>query len=101
MQYDLNEYLQLIEYMLCIWKNDAQHKRPFTVVIPIVIYHGKRSFQPRPFHTYFFHLPDDLKQFIPDFEYIFTNIKKNCCCLKPYPCFWDCKGSRKLELPKF
>ena len=43
-------------------------------VIPIVLYHGKESWNPGNLSTQFKKLPDAAKPFIPDFEYVFIDL---------------------------
>ena len=43
-------------------------------VIPIVLYHGKESWNPGHLSTQFKNLPDAAKPFIPDFEYVFIDL---------------------------
>ena len=62
-------YLQFLEYQLGIWHADIAHKRALTIVIPIVIYQGKRGWSKKTFPQYFKDLPDLLQRFIPNFDY--------------------------------
>lgn len=49
------------------------NQRPLTVVIPILIHQGKRKFVKRPFYHYFKDLPEELRSFIPDFDFFLTS----------------------------
>lgn len=69
-------FLQLLEYMLAIWKKDYLEKRPFTIIIPIVVYRGKRGFKKKPFYQYFPNLPEQLRPFIPQFDFILNSVQK-------------------------
>ncbi len=69
-------YIQLLEYMIAIWRSDLQDKRPFTIIIPIVVFQGQGVFKPKPFFKYFPDLPEELRRFIPHFDYLLTGIKK-------------------------
>lgn len=69
-------YIQLLEYMIAIWRSDLQAKRPFTIIIPIVVYQGQGVFKPKPFFKYFPDLPEELRRFVPHFDYLLTGIKK-------------------------
>ena len=69
-------YLQFMEYQLGIWNADMTHSRALTVVIPIVIYQGKRGWRKKRFPQYFKNLPDALWRFVPDFDYHLTAVNK-------------------------
>jgi predicted transposase/invertase (TIGR01784 family) len=68
---DRSLFLQLLEYMLAIWRIDFAEKKPFTIIIPIVIYQGKKGYRKKPMYHYFPNLPEQLRPFIPQFEFIF------------------------------
>jgi len=72
-----NEYLQLLRYMLNIWEYQTKNKQSLTPVIPVIFYHGADEWSFREFFT-FFDLTENncLKQFIPNFSYILTDITK-------------------------
>jgi hypothetical protein len=67
-------YLQLLRYILNIWLEDYSKKRHLSVVIPIVVYHGKREWNVKPFKNYFPKLPKAFDTYIWDLPYILTNI---------------------------
>lgn len=66
-------HFQFLEYMIGIWGEDIVNKRRLTVVIPILIHQGKRKWIKRPFQYFFKDLPEDLRGFIPDFDYYLTS----------------------------
>ena len=68
-------YLQFLEYQLGIWYEDISHRRPLTVVIPIVIYQGLKTWNQKAFSEYFRNIPVELKRFIPHFDYHLTSVK--------------------------
>ena len=70
--YDLA--FQLLCYLVNIWKSADKLKKPRMPVIPIVLYHGKESWNPGHLSSQFKNLPDMAKSFIPDFEYIFIDL---------------------------
>ena len=53
--------LQVLEYILLIWKEDQKQKRALTLVIPIVIYHGEGNWKHKEFTDMFPVIPDFLK----------------------------------------
>lgn len=67
-------YIQLLRYILNIWLEDYSKKRHLSVVIPIVVYHGKRKWNVKPFKNYFPKLPKAFDMYIWDLPYILTNI---------------------------
>ena len=67
---------QLLQYMVAIWVLDIKNKRPFSNIIPIVIFHGDKVTVARPFSSYFNFQSDITNPFIPNFNYIFLNVKK-------------------------
>ena len=70
-------HLQLLRYLLQAWEQDMEEKRSLTLTIPIILYHGKKKWKHRKFEDYF-DLPDEkLKQFIPNFEYLLTDLSKS------------------------
>ncbi len=67
--------LQLLQYMICIWLLDLKNDRPLSIIIPIVIYHGDKVTVARPFSSYFNFQSEITNAFIPDFNYLFLNVK--------------------------
>ena len=69
-------HLQLLRYLLEAWEQDIEEKRSLTLTIPIILYHGKKKWKHRKFEDYF-NLPDDiLKPFVPNFDYLLTDLSK-------------------------
>jgi predicted transposase/invertase (TIGR01784 family) len=60
--------------MANLWKNSAKQKKPRIPVIPIVLYHGTDKWNPGILSSRFQNLPDAVRPFVPDFEYIFVNL---------------------------
>ena len=69
-------HIQLLSYMLNIWKDDITNKRDLRIVIPIVIYHGRERWEYRPFKEYFKSLVPYMESFIPDFKFILEDLKR-------------------------
>lgn len=69
-------HLQLLDYLLQIWEDDVKNSRPLSLVIPMVVYHGEKGWQPRSFQDYFPNMPDDWRAFIPDFHYLLTDLSR-------------------------
>ena len=60
--------LQLMEYMLGIWRKNQQDKQALIPIIPIVFYHGERKWNYKEFEEHF-GIDKDLQVFLPKFEY--------------------------------
>ena len=66
---------QLNQYMLNVWKSGfKQNKEKPIPVIPIILYHGKEKWVYQSMTSYFENLDEDLKKYIPDFEYHLINL---------------------------
>ena len=62
--------LQLLGYMHSMWKKDREAKKPLRVIISLVFYHGKGSWQiPMQFIEQF-PVVDELKPFLLNFTYV-------------------------------
>jgi predicted transposase/invertase (TIGR01784 family) len=68
-------HFQLLRYLLEHWITQEKKKEKPTVVIPIILYHGKEEWKLRSLFDYFEGLDDVLKAFIPNFEYHLTDLK--------------------------
>ena len=67
---------QLLRYILNIWDRAAKQKRPFPIVLPIILYHGKRAWKKRPLEEYVSGDTDLFARFIPGFEYLLVDLSK-------------------------
>jgi predicted transposase/invertase (TIGR01784 family) len=65
-------HLQLLRYILEHLNAQIKAKERLTVVIPILIYHGEEKWKVRPFFDYFEGIDEDLKRYIPNFDYNLT-----------------------------
>ena len=77
--YDKYTPIQLLQYMLQIWKQHIKENKTskLPIIVPLVLYHGKSKWN---IGTNFINLfddpPDDLKPYIPDFEYILYDLSQ-------------------------
>jgi predicted transposase/invertase (TIGR01784 family) len=71
---DNNLQFQLLRYMGNIWENSIKQKQLRMPVIPVVLYHGKKAWCPGTLSSRFKNLPDAVKPFIPDFEFVFVDL---------------------------
>jgi hypothetical protein len=67
-------FLQLLEYMIFIWKNDLTNGRSPSIIIPIVIFQGKKGLRIKDLHSCFKGIPADLLQYIPNLKIHLTNV---------------------------
>ena len=66
--------IQILKYILEILSLDIQENRPYSFVLPIIIYHGDKKSKPKPLYSYFDGLPHYLQKFIPSIDFIFINL---------------------------
>ena len=71
-----NEYFQLLRYIINIWDYSVNNKEEPQIVIPVIFYHGEDKWEVKPLFNYFKGADNTLKQFIPDFKYIITDLNK-------------------------
>lgn len=67
-------FLQLLEYIILIWKDDLANKRKPSLIIPIVVFQGKRGLKTKQMHDCFRGIPRELLPFIPNFACHLTNV---------------------------
>ncbi|MDX2250245.1 MAG: Rpn family recombination-promoting nuclease/putative transposase, partial [Bacteroidia bacterium] len=69
-------HLQLLRYMLEIWDREARENKPLSLVIPILLYHGKEAWEYRPFDSYFSgELDEGLRSYAPLFDFLTLNLQ--------------------------
>jgi predicted transposase/invertase (TIGR01784 family) len=69
-------HLQLLQYILNVWKEERKQKKKLSVVIPIVIHHGEGTWKYKSMKSYFKGLHPSLVKFIPDFDYLLFTLDK-------------------------
>jgi hypothetical protein len=69
-------HLQLLQYILNIWKEERKQKKDLSIVIPIIIHHGEGNWQYKSMKTYFEGVHPALEKFIPAFDYLFFTLDK-------------------------
>jgi predicted transposase/invertase (TIGR01784 family) len=67
-------HFQLLRYILNIWESFRKQRKPVPIVLPIILYHGKQKWNPRPFQAYVSGDTDLFARFIPGFEYILVDL---------------------------
>lgn len=68
-------FLQLLEYIVYIWKEDLANKRKPSVIIPIVVFQGKKGLKTKQLHDCFKGVPQEILKHIPNFEYHLTAVQ--------------------------
>jgi predicted transposase/invertase (TIGR01784 family) len=70
-------YIQLLTYLLNFYKTKKKNKK-LELIIPIIVYHGKKAWERKEFSEYF-NLSEDaniLKRFIPNFDYVLSDLPR-------------------------
>ena len=67
-------FLQLLEYIILIWKSDLSNRRQPSVIVAIVFFQGKKGLRVKEMHDCFKGIPKELLPFIPNFKCHFTNV---------------------------
>ena len=57
-----------------IWETNIKQGEPFKVVLPVIVYHGKEAWRSRRLREYFEGIDETFYQFLPEFEYLLTDL---------------------------
>lgn len=71
--------LHLLRYMIRIWEQALKQgvARPLPPIIPIVVYHGRARWKiGLEFFDLFNDLPEELKSFVPSFQYLLCDLSR-------------------------
>jgi hypothetical protein len=68
-------FLQLLGYIVAVWKQDRLEDRQPTIVIPLVINQSKKVLKAKTLHDLFKNVPNDLLKYIPQFQFHLLNIQ--------------------------
>ena len=69
-------HLQLLQYILNVWKEERKQKKKLSVIIPVIIHHGEGTWKYKSMKSYFKGLHPSLDRFIPDFDYLLFTLDK-------------------------
>ncbi|MEW6608990.1 MAG: Rpn family recombination-promoting nuclease/putative transposase [bacterium] len=69
-------HLQLLRYILKIWETNIKQKEGLRPVIPIIFYHGKERWVVKGLSEYFRGIDEGLKRYIPEFDYLLTDLSR-------------------------
>jgi len=67
-------FLQLLKYIINIWEYNIKQNQNLMPIIPIIFYHGVEKWEYKKFYDYFYGIDNELKQFLPDFDYLLTDL---------------------------
>ncbi|PWK18401.1 putative transposase/invertase (TIGR01784 family) [Arcicella aurantiaca] len=65
---------QLLRYMTNIWIEEQKQEKQPSVVIPIIIHHGKVTWKKKPMRSYFGNIHSSLVNFLPEFDYLLFSL---------------------------
>ncbi len=68
-------FLQLLSYIVMIWKDDRKARRSPTIVIPFVINQSKRHIKEKTLHDSLRGVPNELLKFVPQLQYHILNVQ--------------------------
>ena len=67
--------LQLLEYMVACWRLKGRQEQPLPMIIPLVVYHGKREWKVGLRLADLFTITDrELLKYLPDFSYLLYDL---------------------------
>lgn len=68
--------IQVGSYIFSSFLKQIQNKEPLSVVVPILLYHGEKRWKCKTLDELFKDIDEELKQFIPSFDFIFNDLGK-------------------------
>ncbi len=66
--------IQIGGYIFSALQKQAQNNEPLSVIIPVLLYHGKGKWQYRTLTNIFDNLDTEWKRYVPDFEYVYHDL---------------------------
>jgi predicted transposase/invertase (TIGR01784 family) len=66
--------VQIGGYIFSAFQKQIQNKEPLSLVIPVLLYHGKIKWQYRTLANLFEGIDKEWEQFLPGFEYIYNDL---------------------------
>lgn len=66
--------VQIGSYLFSALQKQAQNNEPLSLVIPVLLYHGKGRWQYRTLAGLFDNVENEWKRYLPDFEYIYNDL---------------------------
>ena len=68
-------HIQIGDYKQGAYNKQLAAKQPLSVVVPIIVYHGKRKWVVKPFSQYFGDIDEEFHRFIDPLEYYLTDLE--------------------------
>ena len=69
-------HFQLLDYIREAWRQQTASDQDPILTVPIVLYHGLKTWELEPMESYFGDLEADFLRFLPSFDFIFINLQK-------------------------
>ena len=66
--------IQIGGYIFSAYKKQIQNKEPLSLVIPVLLYHGKTRWKYAPLESLFENIDTEWKQFLPNFEFVYNDL---------------------------
>lgn len=66
--------VQVGNYIFSALLKQVSNKEPLSIIIPVLLYHGKGKWQYQTLNNLFENVADEWKQFLPNFSYIYNNL---------------------------
>ncbi len=67
-------HLQILEYKRGGYNTQLAEGQSLKLIIPIIVYHGTKEWEVKPFSSYFGNIPPEFQGFIDPLEYYLTNL---------------------------
>ena len=71
---DKNVAIQIGSYIFSALQMQVRNKEPLSIVVPVLLYHGKMRWKYRSLGDLFESLEDGWRAFLPDFKYIYNDL---------------------------
>lgn len=66
--------IQIGSYIFSGWLKQLKNRQEPSLIIPVLLYHGKKKWRYRTLKSLFNDLDADFRSFVPDYEYIYHNL---------------------------
>lgn len=66
--------IQIGSYIFSALQKQIANKEPLSMVVPVLLYHGRGKWKYKTVAQLFNNLPPEWRQYIPDFSYIYNNL---------------------------
>lgn len=73
---DNHTLLQIGSYIFSAYRKQFKNKEPLSILIPILLYHGKERWEYQTLDSLFPGIDNNWKRFLPIFEFIFNDVGK-------------------------